>query len=429
MELRSRDLVATPTVARRGSSRRLSWDVIRVLAVAAVVFQHVAFQGPILHSELGSPLGTHPLQIGASTLLVISAYFICVTIRKGSTPLWWWKKIARLLPPYLAAVLFTYLVLLLLKPEGWGQPTLRDLVGNLSLLSTWMHTNLIDGSYWTLPLQLLAFTAAALLWPRGLGRGWKITALLWTLVLLPIYLQWGGKVDNAAPWVKDLWNGFGIHRAHLFAVGIAIWLWSQRRMNSVHLGLLLAAAVWAQDVHTADLPSALGVGVMIGLILLATRGPDWSMFFPVRTQVEFLAKISFCVYLLNQEIGYVVSYQLSLLGIDQFTRSLLAVGTVVVLSWLLTVYVEQPLYTWMTTTAAARVARVWQELDVRLIFTKHHMSTSRKRRPARAAQAAIAPRPVRRQLTSQHTPVSGAWERHGDLVPTGRVMLARSAAP
>ncbi|MEV6287917.1 acyltransferase family protein [Kribbella sp. NPDC051770] len=326
-------------------SRRLSWDVVRVVAVAAVVLNHAAFEGPVLHPELGEPLGRHPFQVGASILLVISAYFVCVTVRKGSTLRWLWKRICRVLPPYLAAVLATYTLLVLFGPDNWILPTPRDLWGNLTLIASLDPTvRLIDGSYWTLPLQLLAFAAAALLWPRGIGAPSRITVLLWVMVVAPVILQWNDRILHSPLVVQQVWNGFGFHRLQLFAIGVAIWLWAQRRMGAVQLGALLVATVYAQYVHTADLPSSLGIGAFLVLVAFAARGPDWTVFTRVRRPVQFLARISFGLYLLNQEVGYLIAYHLMTLGLGRPLQVAGSIAGVVVLAWLLTKYVEEPAF-------------------------------------------------------------------------------------
>ena len=347
--------MATPTPTGASTSRRLSWDVVRVLAVLAVMFCHTTYQGPVLHPELGAPLGSYPFQVGASILLVISAYFICVTIRNGSTSRWLWRRICRVLPPYLAAVLFTYTVLVLFGPDNWVLPTPHDLWGNLTLSSSFDPTvHLIDGSYWTLPLQLMAFIAAVLLWPRGMGSGQRITVLLWVMTLAPVVLQWHDRILHSPFWVQQAWNGLGLHRLQLFAIGIAIWLWSERRIGVLHLGSLLVATVFAQHAHTADLPSSLGIGVLLVVVALAARGPDWALLAPIRRPIQFLAKISFGIYLLNQEVGYLIAYHLMALGAGRVVQIAGAVAGVITLAWLLTKYVEQPLYRVLTAVQPLR---------------------------------------------------------------------------
>jgi len=303
----------------------------------------------VLHPELGAPLGNHPFQVGAGVLLVISAYFVCVTIRKGSTGQWLWRRVCRVLPPYLAAVLFTYTVLMLIGPRTWDLPTPHDLWGNLTLAASFDPTvHLIDGSYWTLPLQLMAFAAAAVLWPRGAGSGRRITWLLWGLIVVPVVLQWNDRILHSPLWVQQAWNGLGLHRMQLFAIGVAIWLWAQHRIGVLHLGALLAATVFAQHAHTADLPSSLGIGVLLVFVALAARGPDWQLFAPLSRPIQFLARISFGIYLLNQEVGYVIAYRLMALGAGRLVQITGAVVSVVVAAWLLTTYVEQPVYRLLT---------------------------------------------------------------------------------
>ena len=316
---------------------------------------HAAFEGPVLHPELGEPLGRHPFQVGASVLLVISAYFVCVTIRKGPTLPWLWKRICRILPPYLAAVLATYSLLVLFGPDTWILPTPRDLWGNLTLIASLDPTvRLIDGSYWTLPLQLMAFVAAALLWPRGMGSPSRITVLLWVMTVAPVILQWNDRILRSPLVVQQVWNGFGFHRLQLFALGIALWLWSQRRISAGHLGALLVAGGYAQYVHTSDLPSSLGIGALLVLVAFAARGPDWTVFGPVRRPIQFLARISFGLYLLNQELGYLVSWHLMTLGVGRVGQIAGAVAAAILLAWLLTRYIEQPAYRLLTTYTPVR---------------------------------------------------------------------------
>lgn len=335
--------MTTPDRPPGRTARRLSWDVMRVLAVLAVMFTHTTYMGPFLHPELGRPLGPYPFQVGASILLVISAYFVCVTIRKGSTYRWLWRRACRVLPPYLIAVVFTYLVVVLLAPRNWILPTPRDLWSNLTLAASFdPGVKLIDGSYWTLPLQLMAFAAAALLWPRGLGQ--RITTLLWIMIIAPVVLQWNDRIGHSPLWVQQAWNGLGLHRLQLFAIGIAIWLWAQRRIGVVHLSALLVATVFAQHAHTADLPSSLGIGVLLVLVALAARGPDWTVFARLRRPIQFLARISFGLYLLNQVVGYLIAYRLMELGAGRLLQVAGAATGVIGLAWLLTKYVEEPAY-------------------------------------------------------------------------------------
>ncbi|GGM70522.1 acyltransferase [Longimycelium tulufanense] len=328
----------------------MSWDLLRVLAVFAVVVQHATHQGPASHPELGPAAFTMSLQFGASTLLVVSAFFVCATIRRGRPLRWWWNRVARLLPPYLAAVLFTYAVVDLAAIPGWYHPNKVDLVGNLLMVQAWFpDVHYVDGAYWTLPIQLIAFTAAALLWPSRWMRGWRGPATLWAIIVVPMLLkEW--RTGDAPQLMQSLYDGLGTHRAHLFGAGAAIWLWSRNRLASWHLAALLVAVLMAQEVQASDLPSTTAFGVMLLLVCLAASGPDWEVATtrPLRRPIQFLAGISFGVYLLNQDVGYVTARWLLDRGAGPWTRLLAVIALAVLLGWLLTVLVERPVHRLLT---------------------------------------------------------------------------------
>ena len=65
-------------------------------------------------------------------LLVLSAYFVAVTVRRSpgraGAARWWWGRVARLLPPFLVATVVAWCALRVLAPEDWFQPNRGDLV-------------------------------------------------------------------------------------------------------------------------------------------------------------------------------------------------------------------------------------------------------------------------------------------------------------
>lgn len=343
------------TETRARSPRKLSWDVIRVLAVYSVVVQHVTHQSPINHAELGPYPFVLPLQFGASTLLVISAFFICVTVRRGQTGTWLRNRLARLLPAYLLAVVITYGVSRAVAPAfGWYVPNVTDLAANLLLVQAWSPTfHWIDASYWTLPVQVMAFFAAALLWPRRWTRGGALPWLLWSLVVVPLVIRfvWRDDVDSAQ-WIRSVFDGLALHRVALFGVGIAIWLWTRDRFSGKHLAAYLVAVLVAQDAHSrfVDTWSTVAFGVILAGIVAAAGGPDWDIpgLRQLATPIRWLGGISFGVYLVHQELGFVLARVLLDVGVGPWGRLLACVAMAVVLGWAMTRLVEQPCHRWLT---------------------------------------------------------------------------------
>ncbi|SDC16602.1 acyltransferase family protein [Actinokineospora iranica] len=354
----------TETANQKRSPRKISWDVIRVLAVYSVVIQHITHQSPINHAELGPYPFVLSLQFGASTLLVISAFFICVTIRRGRTGRWLWSRLARLLPAYLVAVVVTYGVSRAVAPAfGWYLPTHTDLLANLTLVQAWSpRFHWIDASYWTLPVQVMAFLVAALLWPRGWVRGARIPVLLWTLLLTPLVIRFLWRQDDAQQWVKSVFDGLALHRVALFGVGVAIWLWTSKRLSGKHLAAYLVAALVAQDAHSyfVDTPSTIAFGVILAGIVAAAGGPDWNLpgLRSLARPIRWLGGISFGVYLVHQELGFVLARFLLDAGVGASGRLVLCVAMAVLLGWAMTGLVERPAHRWLTESGPVVLRRV-----------------------------------------------------------------------
>lgn len=347
--------LAQPVSGNR-SNRKISWDLVRSGCVAFVMLYHATFLSVYLHPELLPRKFWFPYQVGASLLLVISAYFACVTIRKGPLLRYWWNRVARLLPPFLGAVLVIYLAMRLTPFEGWFYPTGDDLTGNLLMLWNWSPESYayLDGSHWTVPLQLMGFSAAALLYKTKWGHDWHIIGVLWAAVLLPI-AQWPIRTSNPPEAYRMILDGIGAHRWHLFVVGVVIWLWSTKRIGTAHFGAILALCMLGQSLHNysetpegliADWGSTMGVCVGMVCVALTAYGPDWNKIVPdwAYRPIQWFAGISYGVFLMHQTMGYLVSRNLQDWGFGPTTQTIAMVATGVLLGWALTKIVERPVH-------------------------------------------------------------------------------------
>ena len=347
------------TASGTKSRRKISWDLVRAGCVLLVMLYHATFLGVYLHPELIPRKIAFPYQVGASLLLVISAYFACVTIGRGTTLRYWWGRIARLLPPFIGAVLVIFLLTRLAAIEGWFWPTWYDLTWNLLMLWNWRPADyaFIDGSHWTVPLQLMGFTAAAVLYRSRWGHGRRILVVLWAAVLVPM-AQWPLRVSQPPELYRTIVDGIGVHRWHLFVVGVAIWLWSTKRISWPHFAALLGFCMIGQALHNyAETPEGLvadwgsTVAVCIGMVVIAltARGPDWNKVVsgrPARA-VQWFAGISYGVFLTHQSVGYLVPRELQDLGFGPTLQTAGFLVTGVLLGWALTKVVERPMHRWL----------------------------------------------------------------------------------
>jgi peptidoglycan/LPS O-acetylase OafA/YrhL len=341
-------------VSRQSRRRYVSWDLLRCGFVLLVVLYHSTYVAPIVHPELAPRDFAFSHQVGASLLLVISAYFACATLRRSPVGRYWWGRMARLLPAFVASVLFTWAVVRYLSPADWPIPGTRDLVGNLLLLGNWQPAAFpfLDGSYWTLPLQLMAFTVAVLLWRSRWGHGSRLRVVLWTAVLLPL-AQWPLRITQPPETYRMLVDGFGFHRLHLFVAGVAIWMWANNRLRTQQFLTLITTCGAAHLVHNIavgpdgwhqDWAATIGVSCGILLICLTARRPDWDRWVPtpMRNPLQWLAGISYGVYLIHQTVGFVLMRWMHDLGAGPFLQSTAMITMALFLGWLLTRLIERP---------------------------------------------------------------------------------------
>lgn len=351
------------------SSRKISWDLVRAGCVTLVVLYHATFMSVQVHPDLGPRKFVFPYQVGASLLLVVSAYFACVTIGRGrgSVLRYWWGRLARLLPPFVAAVLLGFAGLRLLAPSWWFRPTFGDLAANLLMLWNWKPAAypFIDGSHWTVPLQLLGFTVAAVLFRSSWGHGLRLRGLLWVAGLVPI-VQWPLRVAGPPEWYRTVVDGLGFHRWHLFVVGVAVWLWSRQRISTRHFSGLAAVCLlahalhnhaWGPDGLVADWGSTVAVWLGIVVVALVARWPDWDGVLPdgLRRPVQWYAGISYGVFLTHQAFGYVVLFHLHEIGASTSLQTAAMVTTAVLLGWGMTRIVERPVHRFLMTVHDRRL--------------------------------------------------------------------------
>jgi peptidoglycan/LPS O-acetylase OafA/YrhL len=352
----------TPARTPGGSGRKLSWDVLRVIFVLLVILYHSTFIGPLVYHDILPKNFVFPHQVGASLLLVLSAYFVAATVRRGGarrggTARWWWGKLARLMPAFFVATVNAWLFLRYLAPDGWYYPGKRDLVANLLMLWHWDPSwGFVDGSYWTIPLQLMAFCLAAVMWRGPLGRGTALRVVMWAALIVPA-LQWHllATSDPGSAYAF-LANGFGIFRWHLFVAGIAVWMVSTGRLRAWHFLAIEVVAVGEHALQSSILDPTTGwatdwdavVGIALGIVAMtaAALGPDWDRWLPApgRRAITWLAGISYGVFLTHQTIGYVVMRRLQDLGVGPTLQTAAMILTGVLAGWLLTRLVERPLH-------------------------------------------------------------------------------------
>ncbi len=266
------------------------------------------------------PFDTEWGYFGVHLFFMISGYAILLTARRtADAGTFLANRAARLYPAFWAGCLLTFVVVRLFGlPErevSWWQ-----LLLNFSMFPSQLAVPMVDGVYWTLRVEWVFYAVVAVL--LALKRGNLTTGVLTLLVGL---------------------DALGLSVGKFFAfflVGVCAFETAGQRPAQCTLHAL-ALALCAKDIARHNPPEIvvmlLGFGVLV--FLVARRSMPW-LANPV---LVFAGTISYPLYLLHQNIGYVALRESYARGASTPVALVVATGVVVALSVALTFGVERPL--------------------------------------------------------------------------------------
>lgn len=344
-------LVATGTPPIPARSRRLlSWDILRVLGVFAVLAFHATFLAPKTDDKypgINEPPFEMDFPFGASLLLTVSGYFAAMTVGKHTAFGWWLRRLARLVPAFVAAVVLIFgFTRMFGKGLGFPELSYYDLWNNLLLLHVLRPSvQYVDWPHWTVPVQVAAFTGIFLLAAFKV-KGRSADIAMWLVLVVPLLVRWFVMDGSHPAWVGMIMDGTGVNRIHLFVAGVAIYRWSQRKTSFTQLYLLLVAVLLAHSSHPPPGDSVLWYALALALICVAAQGPDWDhkVFLRLERPIRWLGANSYGIYLMHFTIGTIIARRLTDLGLDWWAWIPVFFAVSILNGWLLTKFVEKPAF-------------------------------------------------------------------------------------
>lgn len=321
-------------------------DALRGLAAFAVmVFHYTSLYGQNIGHLIAPSFGFPPGNYGVQLFFMISGFVIFMTIERTRTAMdFVVSRFSRLFPAYWAAITisaaFVYTIGL---PDQ--QLPLGELLGNLTMVQSIMHMNHLDGSYWTLQVELFFYIQILLWFLSGqLERiHWIIGLWLVTALVFAISEQ---HYHNISWTLREL---LILQHIPFFAMGILFYKLYTRRGSQVLAHAMIAAciAVIAITKEPVYLSVALVCTAVFYLFTFGALG--WLAARPF----AFLGTISYSLYLLHQVIGVDIIWHLERdAHVSGNVAVLIAIAISIGLATLLTKLVEQP--------AMRAIRRVWK---------------------------------------------------------------------
>lgn len=282
--------------------------------------------------------------LGVQLFFVISGFVIFLSAEGRTVGQFVSARVSRLYPGYWAAVILTSALFLLSAP-GWGKnPSVAQILMNLTMVQSAFGVDNIDGVYWTLWVELLFYVLIGLLISAGLTE----RRVYWFVFLWPIV----GAVAQQTEFgfLSELLSPV---YASLFAGGMMIYL-IYSRGHSLIRWLLLAYSVCIATSQTVldrlpdterytglDLSPALTAVLVIGIFALVAlvtitplryRGWKW---------MTYAGALTFPLYLVHVWWGWWVIHTLSPHA-NKWVTLAAAMALSLVLAALIERFVERP---------------------------------------------------------------------------------------
>ncbi len=320
------------------STRLVEVDALRGIAAMAVVLFHYTTRYVELYTPTGAPSLSFPYgHFGVNLFFIISGFVIFMTLERTRRGMdFVVSRFSRLFPAYWAAVALTFAVTSTFglpgKEVSWPQA-----LGNVIMLHGFFRVPHVDGVYWTLEVELLFYAGMLALMVRG--RLHRVHMAL--CVLLFLRLLWD--ISSRYFGVDLSWT---LSRLLIlkyipwFALGICVYQATLGAAHANQRSLRLTFTAAAVCLAVVD-QWALGV-LAVALAWLVWAAASGRLRMLRHPMPAFFGTISYPLYLLHENIGWVVQRETQARG-GSFDLSIaIALAVSVALATAVTFWVEQP---------------------------------------------------------------------------------------
>ncbi len=325
---------------RAHKGRLIELDALRGIGALSVVLFHLTTRYPQVFPQADRvPFSFWAGEYRVMLFFALSGFAIFFTLERIEGVMdFAVNRFSRLFPAYWAAlpIVLAFVWFGDVKPL---QITPLAMLANISMLQGFFYLPAIDGAYWTLTVELGFYASMLGLW---LLLGKKFDRLE------PMLIPW-----LALKGLMFVWQGMPSRVAMLlvlqflpyFVIGMLYYrIWSgQRRWRqqipyfAATLGVL--ALTEAHDLFLVGV-------VLVGLFALVLAGALKAI--AVRPLL-WLGAISYPLYLVHENIGFVILLKSQAAGLNHWTGLALALAVIVPLAAALHYAVEMPASRWIST--------------------------------------------------------------------------------
>lgn len=286
-------------------------DLLRFLAALAIVLFHCSYRGQaadeltVLSYPALAPVFKYGY-LGVELFFMISGFVILMTAANRSLGEFVIARMVRLYPAFWVCCTLTFLVMLAIG-EPPHSASLARYLANMTMLSGFVGVTSIDGAYWSLFVEIQFYALVAILLGSGYLHRAETFLVLWVgasivLVIHPVWFLGSLLITD--------YSAFFIAGATCFLIWSKGLSPTRAAVVTCAWGLALAQSLHKVQAFARHFNTSFNAYIVIGIVTLffaimvmialrrtAFEGRQWWL---------FLGSISYPLYLLHQNIGYMV---------------------------------------------------------------------------------------------------------------------------
>jgi peptidoglycan/LPS O-acetylase OafA/YrhL len=323
-------------------------DLLRLVAVLAVVLYHFGFWGPAHQTAIPSMASFAKYGfLGVPVFFIISGFVIAYSAEGRTATGFAIARFSRIYPTFVFCMTLTFLAILILGKPAF-EATFHQWLTNLFIAAPALGEQYIDTSYWSLVIEVVFYAWVAVLISVGL-----FPRRVDTIILIWFGITFANELTVDLPLIEKL---FIADDSGFFAIGLLIYEYYRGRRDTMLYGILALSICTAifQALHKLPKLSALTGAAFnewivvticllsVAVIFLASRVrriplPDGFLI--------GIGGLTYPLYLLHMQTGYVI-FSASAASMQSPMYVAVIVLGISLLSWAVWRYVERPAQRW-----------------------------------------------------------------------------------
>jgi peptidoglycan/LPS O-acetylase OafA/YrhL len=330
------------------SNRLVELDVLRGIAALGVVLYHYTTNYNHLYGHSKEVLVDFPHgPYGVSLFFMISGFVILMSLEKTKSSLdFVVGRLSRLYPAYWIAVILTFSIVSIAGLPG-KQVSWQIALVNLTMFQSFLkfppHVEFnVDGGYWTLGVELSFYLIMFALYKSKLLKHIEIITIVWLFFMI-LNIVFDNQIDLLIDTrIRNFFLlGFAnAYYANLFIAGMMFYKIKTDGLYLKRYAIIAACFLVYELANNWNWKTAF---VFILFVIVFDFMLKGKLAFMKQKPLIFFGTISYTLYLVHQNIGYVIIRTLYQLKINPNTSIFVAIVLSIVLASTITFLIEQPM--------------------------------------------------------------------------------------